>query len=114
MNSRNVVTVSANGTIGWWEIESAARLKKFIDCGEKASVAAFSRESRLLAIGLHETGGVQVLDADTGATARVFQNIARDENDFTLLEFSNNSAYLLTADNSGIIRVGVLACSMLI
>ncbi|KAI6176244.1 hypothetical protein M3Y97_00777500 [Aphelenchoides bicaudatus] len=114
LNSRDVVTVSANGTIGWWMVESAAKLKKFIDCGEKVSVATFSRESRLLAIGLHEVGNVHVLDADTGATARVFKNIARDESDFALLEFSNNSAYLLTADTSGIIRLIDLKSATLI
>jgi WD40 repeat protein len=88
-----------------WSVESAAKLRKSLDCGDQISVATFSRESRLIAIGLHDTGTVKVLDAETGSTARVFQNIARDENDFTLLEFSNNSDYLLAADTSGIIRV---------
>lgn len=105
MNSRDVFTVASNGTIGQWEVETSAKLKNFIDCGSKISVAAFNRDSRLLAIGMHETGAVRILDAETGMTARIFKNIARDESDFTLLEFSNNSAYLLVADTSCIIRV---------
>lgn len=105
MNSKDIITISSNGTIYLWFIEAGAKLKKSLDCGDQISVATFNRESRLIAIGLHETGVVKILDAETGSTARTFSNIACDESDFTLLEFSNNSAYLLTADTSAIIRV---------
>lgn len=105
MNSKDIITVGSNGTICLWSVETEAKLRKSLDCGEQISVAAFSRESRLIAIGLQETGSVKILDAETGATARVFKNIACDESDFTLLQFSNSSSYLLTADSSCIIRV---------
>lgn len=107
LNSCDVITMSANGSICLWAVESGVRLRKSLDYGDQISVATFNRESLLIAIGLHESGTVKVLDAETGSTARVFPDIVQGENDFTLLQFSNNSAYLLTADTSGIIRVSV-------
>jgi len=114
LNSKDIITISADGTLGWWMVEGTAKLLKYMDCGEKISIATFNRESRLLALGLYETGSVKILDAETGSTARVFQNIARNESDFTVLEFSSNSAYLLTADTSLIIRMIDLRSAILI
>ena len=105
LNSKDIITISVDGTLCMWSVDGDVKLSKALDCGEQISVATFSRESRLIAIGLQESGTVKIVDAETGSFARTFPNVAREESDFTLLEFSTNSAYLLTADTSAIIRV---------
>ncbi|KAI6212990.1 hypothetical protein M3Y94_00095700 [Aphelenchoides besseyi] len=105
MNSKDVITIGADGMIVWWTMESVVKCVRYVRCAKSVASATFNRESRLLAVGVEETGDVKVYDSATGTLARTFQHIARNRNRFTVLEFSPDSNYLLAADTSSIIRL---------
>ncbi|KAI6199328.1 hypothetical protein M3Y96_00615200 [Aphelenchoides besseyi] len=105
MNSKDVITIGADGMIVWWTMESTVKCVRYVRCAKSVACATFNRESRLLAVGVEETGDVKVYDSATGTLARTFQQIARNRNKFTVLEFSPDSNYLLAADTSSIIRL---------
>ena len=109
LNSRDVISVAADGTVIWWSVEATPQCIRLLQCGAPITAATYDRESRLLAVALN-TGDIKIYAAETARIARTFTSILSGGVTCTHLAISPHSTHLLVADSLAIIRASETNC----